>query len=396
MFTVYITLAFFFWWFYYKFNKDIFQPCGVFLFVWFFTSAISNLDLSTFIPPWSIETHIVVLLSGLSFFFGSLFFLTKHTFSKIEKKPCSYTYIIFSRTLFYFSLLCFLIEWKVNDFKIVLLSGSDYDLKSNILSIPFVHYGTILLPFLAIYKYFEIINSGKKKIGSIVILSFIVIFYSLFCSVSRGDMLLYLFSFLFIYTRYYKLKLKSVFFLISIFLLIVVGIMLLRISSEATVFVMTDNPYVSVFYSYIATCYSNLDQLIKLDLPYNLFGNGTLKFLWTLLGQKDILPVNSIEEGGFNATTYLYAFYHDYKIIGIIIFPFLMGSFYSLIYKITSLNNSYWILMLAVLQKSIFFAFFGNYLFGELTCLFPFILTAIFILFVSKYNLKINIISQMR
>jgi hypothetical protein len=95
----------------------------------------------------------------------------------------------------------------------------------------------------------------------------------------------------------------------------------------------TDNPYFSIVYSYIATCYANLNDLIQADLPYRWTGDATLSPIWTLTGlysQRDITLINPM--GVFNAVTYLYNFHHGYKLLGVIISPFLIGLSISYIY----------------------------------------------------------------
>lgn len=395
MSLIYIILSLFFFILYYYYTKDLFHPGAIFLSIWFMVCSISCVDLDDYMAPWCFEMYVVTLLSGFSFFVGSLFFLRKDKFVFLRPVELSYTFNFVVKFLFIVCFACALLEW-VNAGALFALSLDNIvgDVKSQIDGdIPGVHYGTIYFPYVAILLYFRYLN---KKNGLDLFLITLIIFYSIFLKMSRGDMMIYIFSFTFLYSRYYKLKLKRFVFLFIVFISVVCGFMLFRVSETSVVLNSTSNPYFSIFYSYIATCFANLNDYIIESNSYHLNGNLTFSPLWTMFGQKDsIVVILKDQIGIFNAVPYLYGFYHDFKLIGIIIFPFLYGFLISVLYHNSIYSNVYWILPLAVLQKALFVSFFGNYFAGELVILYPHFFTLFIVIFVSYLNItKIKIIRK--
>jgi oligosaccharide repeat unit polymerase len=326
--------------------------------------------------------YIVTILSGFFFWLGSIFYLKKSNgviFKKIRITN-KFTYLI--RGIFIISFSCFIVEWINGGMHLGMMSNLDGgDLKSEIDgAIPGLHYGTIYLPYVAVLTYYRLLNTDKKSIIDLSII-FIIIFTSLFLKISRGDLIIYILSMVFLYSRYYKIKLKHILICMSLFFVMFVGIMMLRVSESSIVLTTSKNPYFSIFYTYIATCYANLNDYIIANNPYHLWGNSTLSPLWSFFAIKDKFDVISIEQlEVFNAKTYLFGFYHDYKIFGVLFFPFIIGFILSNIYYNSVYRKYYWLLILAVLQKAIFIPFFGNYFTGELVILFPYLFTLLIIL----------------
>lgn len=365
----------------------------IFLAVWFVTCSISCIDYADYLKPWCIEMHFVTIISGLSFFIGSILGVPARRISKrelISKVEISYTYRYIVYCLFFLCMTCCLIEWVNGGGQIaVALDSSNGDLKSQLDGdIAGIHYGTIFLPYLAIFSYFSIVNADKRSwIDIFIVVS--IILTSFFFRMSRGDMLIYILSFFFIYTRYNRIGLSKILLLVLLLALVVIGFMLLRVSETSIVMTTTDNPYFSIIYTYVATCFANLNDLILLELPYHFIGDATFSPLWTLTGMYSYREITLVDQmGTFNAVTYLYNFYHDYKIFGAIFFPFLIGTSISILYKKVINGNCYWILLLAAMQKAIFTPFFGNYFFGDFVALFPFLFISFIILFLFTYKIR--------
>lgn len=391
MWVVYIILAFSAIGFYYYYTRDALHPCLVLLAVWLLTCAMSCVDMDTFIKPWCTEMYVVTILSAVSLFIGSLFFIRK-TDKRIfmKKEPVSYSYTVIVRTLFVVCLGCYLLEWYKNGMPIALtLNESDGDVKAQLSEgISGIHYGTIFLLYTAVLTYYRYLNAEKKSLIDILIIGVILVISMVF-KISRGDLMILIFSFLFLYSRYHRIKFSSVVIAIALLFGAVVGLMLMRVHESSIIMNMTDNPLFSIVYSYIATCYANLNDFIMADYPWHPLGNATFAPLWTLTGLKESMEVIEVEQlDVFNARTYIYGFYHDFKIIGIIVFPFLIGMGLSLIYYNATYGRPLWNVLLATLQKAVFVPFFGNYFFGEMVILFPYLLTLLIILFVFNYNIK--------
>ena len=384
MSVLFAFLAFSFVLFYYSFNRDIFHPGSIFLFVWFISCSISCINYSDFMAPWCAEMYAVTIISGFSFWLGTIIFMRKKTFKSIEKKELSKELSFILYFLFVVCFLAMIIEWINGGMNLnVVMSEEDvFDQKSEIDgAIPGIHYGTIFLPFVAILFYFKVLNSKKKKNQDRLII-FLIIAISVLVNLSRGDLLIYILSFTFLYSRYNEIKLKNLVSVVILILVVFIGIVNIRLSESSIVFTATTNPYFSIFYSYIATCFANLNDFIISDDHFHFMGNATFSPIWTLTGLKEEMKVNEMQQlGVFNASVYIYDFYHDYKILGVIVFPFLIGLFLSRIYHNILFKSSIWVLMLAVLQKTIYVSFFGNYFFGELVLVFPYLLTYLLLLF---------------
>lgn len=383
LFYFFIALSFAL--FYYKRYKDLLHPNLVFLFIWFTAASIGSINYEDFMRPWCIEMHIVVISSGLAFFIGSLVFNKKNIYLPSAypriKIPKTFRKIIYLFILISFS--CFIIEWKqggsyLHSFEKTVVG----DVKSSsIEAIPFIHYGTILLPYLSIFLMFFLFNENRAKIIDILLI-LMSISISLLVNISRGELIIYLFAFFFLFSRYKKIKLKHIIIVLIFFLFIIVGLMIVRVNNESVIFTMTGNRYFSIFYSYIATCFANLNDLIIADLPYHLLGDATLAPIWTLMGIKDefkIIEFNQLDI--FNARTYLYQFYYDYKIFGIIFFPFIFGICLSFLYQYSN-KKLYYLILLSILQKAIYTPFFGNYFTGEFIIMFPYLFSLIIIQFI--------------
>lgn len=378
--------------FYYHYTKDLFHPGLIFLGIWFLTCSMSCVDLNNFMAPWCPEMYVVTILSSFSFFVGSLFYIRKipkRQFTPRIHVPFTYTFVV--RLLFVICFSCYILEWINGGCVIaVTLDNSVGDLKTEAGdgAIPGIHYGTVFLPYVAILTYFRLLNSSRKSMIDILIIIVILGCSSVF-KISRGDMMIFLFSFLFLYSRYYKITLKMLILSGVVLFSILIGFMLLRVNENSIIMTTMDDPFISIIYSYFATSFANLNDYIMAGHPYHLFGNATLAPLWTLLGlKKDMEVVVTQQLGVFNTCTYLYGFYHDFKIIGIIVFPFILGIALSLAYYKASYGYPYWILLLAAMQKATFVPFFGNYFTGEFIIFFPYLLITFIILFVLYYKIR--------
>lgn len=374
---LYLLIALLFYFIFFVITHDIVNPAGVFLLVWFLTCAFSSTYISDLQQRWSSVMHFCLVGSGVAFFLGALIFYPRKRMQIIEKTPTTNTFRIISRVLFIFSFLCFFIEWWKNGFAVSLLAQDALtgDAKSVNQGVPFLHYGTLLLPMCTVLAFYELICDGVK-LYLIVAIFVGVVFYSFGIGLSRGDIFMYVGSILFIISRYRRITFKSIIKVSLILFGIGVGGMLIRVTNtDSAVYTTTDSPIVSIFYSYIALNFENLQQLIHADLDYRLAGNASLRPLWTIVGQKEQFPVVEFTTlDVFNAKTYLYPFYHDYKLWGVLIFPFLIGLGIGFVYRVVTVSkNKYYIIVMALLQKSIFFAFFGNYFFGELVVMWPYL-----------------------
>lgn len=327
MTLLYILLSLCFISFYYYYYRDFLCPHIIFLSSWLLACSFSCIDYDDFMAPWCEEMYLVTILSALTYWLGSLCFCSrvrKRKYVQKEEVVSTFNYLLFA--LYLICLSCFIVEWVVGGMGTVLTADLSGDVKTQLsdAAIPGIHYGSLFLPYVAIIAIYAYMNSFSKiyrRAYFVIIFSIIAI--SIFCNLSRGDMLIYILAFIFIYSRYEKISKRLIFILIIILISIFIGFMFLRTDEDSIVMQTANNPYVSIFYSYIATCYANLNDYIMANHPYHWMGNATLAPLWTLTGMKNDATVILTEQlDVFNATTYLYGFYHDYKLLGIVVFPF--------------------------------------------------------------------------
>ena len=303
MYILYILLAVLIYSYYYNRTGDLVCPHGIFLFMWWICAAISCFEQNDFLAVWKDNTHFVVVISGLSYFIGTIRFLPirKRIMSNLyERKEPSVKY---NRTLYFLFFICFacsMLEWINGGARLATsFIGTANDVKSELGggSISGIHYGTLFLPYVAILFYYKYLNSVKKQYTDILIILLIVM-VSVFINLSRGDLMIYITSFSLLYTRYNSLNIKKTLIIASVLFGVLVGFAFLRVDEDSMLMTMTANPIYSIFYSYIATCYANLNDLISANLGLHPAGNMTFASLWTILGIRDemfldVVAVNS-------------------------------------------------------------------------------------------------------
>jgi hypothetical protein len=204
-----------------------------------------------------------------------------------------------------------------------------------------------------------------------------VFLYSVVFAASRGTLLVILTGGLYLYARNGQFRFVH---LLSIGALIIVGmsgLSFLRMSSESiTNSILGDDPlmsFISPIYTYVAFNFENFNSLVRADIQPT-FVLYSLKFLlWPIFKsdyESGTIVLTNFDTLFFNARTFLYPFYHDLGLIGCVLYPALISLFLTLL-RNSIVKNPGRIILLMGFQKSIWFAFFGNYFFGELVIFIP-------------------------
>lgn len=381
----------------YLLTKDKLHPCGILCFSWFVVASVS---LSPFLSHnnyhynWAIETYLAVILTGLGILLPVYIFRGKVGLGQ-SRIHINANFKLILNVLIMLSIISFAIR-----FYGVLLSPPFFNLESNQTSdlkhyvpsaIAGFNYFELLIPFLSLACCFELSHSPKKKrkIILIIYISFSIA-YSLFYLVSRGTLLVILFGCLYLYVR----RKKPSFIKIALALLttacLFTFIAVLRINSGSMVFEYLGGDYFKFFspiYTYTALSMENLNKLIlsqELEYTYFLY---SLKFiLWPFfsnvyeVGEFNILEYQTFF---FNSKPFIYGFYHDAGLVGVLLISFFIGSILSFIHRLSCKNGKY-VLLIMFLQKAVFCAFFGNYFFGETTLFFPYVIGFILCLSLQK------------
>ena len=164
MSVLYIILAISFSLFYYHFYKDLFTPHIIFLSSWLLTCSFSCIDFGTYMRPWCEEMYLVTLVSAFSYWLGTLAFLPSKPILKrmyVSRTTLSSSFDAFLTLIFIVCILCFGIEWYLGGMQSLFTVDFSSDVKSQLSesAIPGVHYGTLLLPFVALYAIYASFNS---------------------------------------------------------------------------------------------------------------------------------------------------------------------------------------------------------------------------------------------
>jgi oligosaccharide repeat unit polymerase len=384
----------------YKITKDKLNPQGIFLLLWYLPSALASIE-SLYNPNlqtiWNIEMMLVVYLSGVAFYIPSILLAEKASNCLKNKIYYSRTYVFIYNFLMVASIVVFIVRFGATGFEMAIFSDTFDAKESAAAAIPFLNYFELMIPYLGIMAFFEFnMNNSLGYIRKNILIGYFIfssIVYSLLFNVSRGGLLITILAVIYFYNRRNDFYWKKIILYLIILLTILVAFAFMRMGTGSAVFLLFGDDIISMLfsslYSYIAFNYENLYQLIQAN---NTMSGGwySWKFLLKTFFYNEyelnFFNFKDYDTLFFNARTYLYPFYHDLHFVGILLYPFLLGVLLSLIVKISNRKALYLVLVMA-LQKSIFVISFGNYFFGELVLLFPFLI----IFFVTFLNKKLII-----
>lgn len=391
-------------------SKDALHPLAIGVFIWFLTASLSNVQqfyddsLQDIISPL---TNFCIFISGFSF---SLPFLLSKKLDKSQFKMQALYYTGFYKLLFNIVILVSLVAFLIRFNSIILtpplLFGSSADLKNTVpQAIPFLNYFDIATPYLALLCFFELrysINFSKTRKKLLIFYIGYAVISALLYKVSRGEFLIFVLGFLYLLFIAKKIsfnftRIFIVLSLVSLFLY--VGA--LRISEGSRVSTQFGdgglNIILSQIYTYVAMNFQNLNILVNSNLePTYIWGSLKffLKIFFNGLYEKNNIDLTDYTTSFFNAKTFIYYFYNDLGVAGIIIYPLIIGLILQLIYNKAAKDIKYY-LLLACLMKAIIFMFFGNYFFGELVLLVPYLIALLFIsMIVTVSTLRVNAVTN--
>jgi oligosaccharide repeat unit polymerase len=389
---IFLLLAFIFYVTIFFQSKDLLHPLGIGVFLWFLAASLSNVELF-FDPAIQIEISVS---TNIAIFVGGFFFAIPFVYSrKIDKNVFSYQRYYFKRNyryLFNFfailSLVAFIIRFQDVLTSPPLFYGTTTDLKESVPdAVPFINFADLSITFLALLCVFEIKYSIKiSTIRKANLLIYIVfcIFSTLIYKVSRGEFLTFALGFLYVILIQKKIKISLKHLVIIctlLFLFFYLGA--LRISTESRASNQfgegSSNMILSQIYTYVAMNFQNLNALIISNFePTYIWGS--LKFIlkpfFSNMYNNDATGLTDFYTLFFNAKTFIYYFYNDLGFIGVIIYPFIIGSLIQCLYNASTMNVKYFVL-LACFMKPIIFLFFGNYFFGELVIMVSYVIVFI-------------------
>lgn len=405
IFLLFGVLVFFLCYFRYK---DIFSPIGLFSLFWFSAIGLSNLKLSTYQSEFTSILWLVLLLGGFSYLMGAGCFdvlsrksfvvyqnkygLLKHRFAAmVNRKRLARSIVI----LFIMCFSAFLYEAYQAGGLPILAEDKLYAYVN--FAQHYIHYLTISLVIVC-----GLISLYFSLFGFILwmLILFILSLLSLVATLARWEVIWALFVFLIPY-HYLGEKItlrKTIIYMVPILSLIVM------LGSLRTIHAGLDYinriggielpPALYIFswpYLYFATSIENLQQEIIYVAKYGYdFGIHTFLPLLAFSGLKSIvhIPYYAVSTG-FNTGTFLQPFYRDFGIIGVIVFPFMIGFALSYIYlKIrTTKKPILWIMLYSVLIIPII-ASISNSLFTQPSIYFFFVILLAVYTYIRRKNRK--------
>ena len=376
--------------------KNLFNPSAIFCLMWFSSAALADFEgLKNFAyqEQWEIETYFVIYAAGIAFAIPGYIFRAKMVYFLYDSRPALLYRCVFG-VLTVLSILAVIMRYAGHGFGINADLENGSDLKSQIPeAIPFINYFELMTPFLTLFAIYELyVNKSidrNRRIYLIFYVVYSVILYSIFLSFSRGLLLIVFLGVLFLLNELKQLNFKRILIFSSLCMLILLVVTYFRISSESLVIGYLGDDYLeslfSPIYTYIVFGFENLNKLVRGDFQKTYFLYSLKPFLWIFLKGEYLggdFNLIEIDTEFFNSRTFIYAFYHDLGIIGCILYPFFISVVTAVFYK--TLSNKYKqanVVVLMSMQKALFFGFFGNYFFGELVIIFPYIVVWVLALF---------------
>ncbi|KNC91476.1 O-antigen polymerase [Trabulsiella odontotermitis] len=390
--VIFLLLAFCFYVIIYAKSHDLLHPLGIGVLLWFLAASLSNVE--TLFDPYLQVT--LSLNTNIAIFFGGFFFSIPFVFSKkIDKNIFIFQRYNFTnsyRYLFNFfallSFIAFTVRFQNALLTPPLLFGTTVDLKESVPdAVPIINFADVSIPFLALLCVFELKYSVKVP----AIRKFVLVGYIIFCiittlvyKVSRGEFLAFALGFIYLLliSKRISVRLRQL-IIVCLFFSLFFYMGTLRISGVSRVSTQfgegAQSMVLSQIYTYIAMNFQNLNALITSNFePTYIWGSLRffLKPFFSDYYDKNTFGLTDYYTLFFNAKTFLYYFYNDLGLAGVIIYPLIIGVLIQSLYN-KSVNNIKYFVLIACFMKAIVFLFFGNYFFGELVIMAAYIIVFI-------------------
>lgn len=389
--------------FFYYNTRDAINPFGISLGLFLMAAGLSCLNLNPIQSELSFATHFIIALTAAEIFLVGVIFTSslKNVRGRKSIEPevtKNYEFLVYLLVGVVF--LVSLTVWFDADVQQIYAANEEFDDMKTVMddAVEFsriTSYIIQIFPYTALFVLYDILfNSRITKVKALFGLCYIiwVIFFIWRVMVSRGTLLIIFLGGLCLVNKKYKLKLKGTFLALLGLAIGMAGLMVLRMKLNSVAFSgSTSNIYFNTIYNYVAITFQVLDKLIRHGSPYSGF-SATWITLSKVFGayNPDAQLLYTLGEYNYNARTFLYPFYHDLGVFGIIVYPTLIFSVIGFLYRRAMTTKPHYILYLAILQKPIMVLFFGNYFFGSFTNDIPYFIT-VFLLFLSYRPAQVHV-----
>jgi oligosaccharide repeat unit polymerase len=367
-----------------KNETDVFSPARLFAIVWSLILGLTELKLSGWQKEWSTYSWIVLLLSLLSVLLG-MFIIYVINYNSYEKsiseiRESVNCFKINSQLLYRMVLLLFIL-YIFSYITIYLIVGylPFFTLHPDLTRTGWQFFGfSLLIHLVPIIIYLIILfylktkgQTARKIILTSVLFSSLVSYFFL---LQRFDLIIpIILTIAFLYYGTYKFKLKYIFLILSFLMLIIYGISSLRNSNLFIAILyysgkMKISKSLAIFtepYMYIVMNLENFANAVD-KLSQFSFGYYTFDFVLALTGLKHwiydycaIIDFPYIITPVYNTYTMFFSYYRDFGILGIFIFPTIIGMLISTAYyRMRRSLNLYTISLYGIFVFVVIFSFF--------------------------------------
>ncbi len=367
----------------FKRSIDILSPTRVFIFIWAFAIGITDLKLSYFQETWSTYSWLVLLLGVISLpigIFSVYLMYSREDLLKVsEIRQIFSGYAINQKRLFKSIVLIFII-YLISYISEILIEGylpffSSIPDKARIEWGVFgIHLFVNLFPTISFLIIVFYVLAKKTLLNTFLITTFfIILLVSYFFTLQRFNFFIWiLMSLAFVYYTTNKLRFKHILIAGIVSLTILIFIQRVRLVAyvQNYIYVISKMKY-SENYAFITEPYMyvvmNLENFTRgvSNLDRFTYGYFTADFFLALTGIKHWFAdvFNIIERpfliSGYNTFSFLWPYYYDFGILGVVVFPYIIGViigflYYSMRKNPNLINVSFYSIAFYVLVISFF------------------------------------------
>lgn len=367
---------------FYRVTRDALNPFGVSIAIYLTLYGVSTLNLSIYQEGMRIYTHFLIILPVvIIFIIGEYYCINNRKMlivhNDIPVVTRSYRIFVLVICVVSFMAVVYLLLTRNIDTIIDLsLDGALNDRKEEIGQRMFGLSGVIgkiaqLFPYTSIFVIYDFIFSKNKTIIKILIelaYCFGCGYYCLFVIVSRGTLLCPILATLFLLNKKYQFKIRTIVIVLLVVVVLFTSYMSLRVVAHSEVFsgTIVDNRLFNSIYNYFALAFNNFDLLVRNGTPYTIV-EYSMNSLSKLLGVYNSQDLLQFETSFFNSKIFIYGFYHDLGVLGIVLWTSIIYFFIGKIYILSRHRYPELILMVSMYGKALFVLSFGNYFFQSLS-----------------------------
>ena len=369
------------YWYFYKMTKDSINPFGISILIYMIMYGLCTLNLSIYQTQLLLGTHVMCWIPALIIFIIGYYYAYNYRSVFCEEilpiVTPNYRRIMWFVSVLSLVAIAYLIFTREIDLKVdISQAGALNARKEEVTERIFAGAGIIgklaqLYPFTMIFIAYDLIFNDRMTLlarNIEIVYCVLCAIYTLFVLASRGTFLLPVIAILYLLNKRYHFKART----IAIILLTVVFLFTLymgiRVVKESAVFsgAFTANRTFNSVYNYFALSFNNFDQLVRRGSPFTIVSFSHIS-LSKLLGIYDESKFILAHTDFFNSRTFLYGFYHDLGLGGIILYTTLIFVIIGKVYILSKKKKPYLILLLSMFGKALFVMSFGNYFFGSIS-----------------------------